>query len=387
MRSFVELAEVAAWCPRALACALWCGLSGCATPPGECESGFSLGFVVVRSAADIAALPRVEEMHELHVLDSDLEDLTGLECLTTANKIVIADNPRLRSLAGLDGLTVIEPALWADDLFGWDLEIRENAELRTLDGLGALEDVAGSVHIDRNPALVVGDLPNLRKVSSVLKISENDRLEHVSGFAAFEGSGVNHEFNGGLVISGNARLEAVEFPEVVGVGLVDFTGNPVLSTLDLELLARPRTYRFVDNPLLARLPTSGNEVAGFCCDMNYEISGSARLLDLSALRGLRYVTRLWISENEGLSNLAGLEELELVEELRVSYNPALQSLAAIDPDRGGVLAGADEVWIEHNERLSGCEARALVEGFRELDEEFRGGAQANDEGQTCPSRR
>ena len=386
MRSIVELTDVATWCPGALACALWCSLSGCATPSSECESGFSLGIVVIRSAADIAALPRVEEIFQLHVIDSDLEDLTGFECLTTANRVVIEDNPRLQSVAGLDSLAVIEPALSADD-YGWSLEIRENTELRTLDGLGALESVAGSVVIERNPALEVADLPSLRKVSDILKISANDRLEHISGFAAFEGSGVNHEFNGGLMISGNVRLESVEFPEVVGVELVDFASNPVLSTLRLELLAHPRTYTFFNNPLLARLPTSGEAVAGFCCDLNYTISGSARLLDLSALRGLRYISRLRISENARLSSLAGLEQLESAEELTVSSNPALQSLAAIDSAREGVFASAQAVWIEHNERLSGCEADAFVDRLRGINEPFRGGARANDERPTCPERK
>lgn len=358
-------------------------LTGCETPDAECETDFALGIVVVHGEEDVGRLPRVTEIHELHVVGSDLEDLSDFACLTTANKIVIEKNQRLRSLAGLENLVDVgRPRDIDEGIFGWNLEIRENAALVSLDGLAALEH-ADSLLIERNPALVSVALPSLRKVDLLMRISGNDALEHIVGLTVFEGSALRSEFNLHMQIGDNDELKTIEFPRVVGVEGIDIAHNPALSDLRLELLARPRLFRFVANPELPQLPRSGPGLAGYCCEVEYEIAGNARLLDLRELQGLDVVDRLAILDNDRLSDLHGLEQLEVALETTISRNPALRSLAALDPDQGGSLVTVEQLEVANNRSLSQCEADLLEARLRRTNEDFRGRTSSNDTTRSC----
>ena len=64
-----------------------------------------LDIVEVRTRNDVVDLPRAETIRELHIVESDLDNLSGFECLKKTEKIVIERNATLRSLEGLGGLT------------------------------------------------------------------------------------------------------------------------------------------------------------------------------------------------------------------------------------------------------------------------------------------
>jgi hypothetical protein len=131
-------------------------------------------FAGVLSITDNAALTSIAALRGLtdvglgFILTGNgaLADLTGLEDLTSARRLVIHEQPALTSLAPLHGL-VTAGDLSLQDLDGLaslhglealrsidrNLTISGNAVLADLDGLATLATVTGAVRIEDNAVL------------------------------------------------------------------------------------------------------------------------------------------------------------------------------------------------------------------------------------------
>lgn len=367
-----------------LASGLLASTAGCSAPASaSCEHDFNLGFVRLDTADDIAALPRVQTIVELAIVDSELEDLTGLECLTTVSKLRIDGNTRLRSLDGLDNLTRVVRIGEDEPLGSWNLVIEDNPVLESLAGLAALEEVENSLSISRNEVLVtVDELASLQTVGFTLRIDSNPALERIE-LTNYRGWPAQNDFGGGLAISGNALLHTVELARVVDVQSLKISSNAALGSLELRLEEHPRMYHVIDNPLLTRLPAAGPGVSGFNAFQSHVISKNDALTSLAGLTGLDGVEELVIEDNPRLTDLHGLEQLSVALSISILGNERLASLAALDPGRAGALELADELKIEGNGRLRDREAAALASALHELNPALVADVDGNDAAGVC----
>jgi hypothetical protein len=149
-----------------------------------------MGDLLVRGTNffDLRALSNVRRVEGALVIADNpkLEDLTGLERLRAAGTLEIRNNPKLVSLSSLSSLADAESVSVARNpklrsLVGLErlerlerLELEENG-LFDLRGLDGLEEV-GELVVERNRSLIsLGGLANLRRAGAV-QIHENSRL-------------------------------------------------------------------------------------------------------------------------------------------------------------------------------------------------------------------
>jgi hypothetical protein len=124
-------------------------------PPGSLETSEQ-----VRRFASCSAVTG-----DLAVLGTNLVDLRALSNLARVEgALVIADNPNLENLSGLERLTVVGR-----------LEIRNNRKLYELRGLDGLEEVDELVVLRNRSLISLSGLSNVRRAGEV-KIHENPRL-------------------------------------------------------------------------------------------------------------------------------------------------------------------------------------------------------------------
>jgi hypothetical protein len=369
--------------PMMLAC-LACGPG---STVARCEEG-ALDVVEVSSRDDIDALPRVETIRELRVIESDLEDLSGFECLKKAENIFIERNPRLRSLEGLEALT--EFALFdGPALHGAEFSISENPELRTLAGVDALERLDGSLRIRQNEALVELDgFDALRLVDFQLEIAGNPGLETITGLTAYVGAEPEGEAGrGALLVQDNPRLTAVTLANDVSIVALNVRNNLALQGLAFRIAFNPLWYEIADNPALVGLPdvlsVGPPPVLNLPCD--YSIVNNDALTSLEGLSRLDDVGLLIVQDNDQLVDLRGLESLREAHELTIENNAALTDLAAIDPAREGVLATVlDLLAVRDNVSLPSCEADALAAEMLANNADLMVEVSGNGDGGTCP---
>lgn len=362
-----------AWCASRVAGSCVLASTACGPERGgaECEPG-ALEVVEVRTPADVAALARVEVMAELHIVDSELVDLSGFECLRQAEKVYIERNPLLESLDGLDGLTEIVGRLDdPEDDAGAELLIRGNDSLVDVSGLSGLQRVEGTLELSGNSVLAeVAGLSALELVGRDFVVSENDRLERLGGLDAFGGGTHYGEGAGGFVrISDNPVLREVVFPQhPIKAAGVEIERNPQLVDLSARLLCSPFWYAITDCPLLQDLPQSVRESTPIpsllCADRTeaYSVVGIPAISDLTALPRVQSLARLEIGANAGLAGLGGLEELQYVAELVIEDNPKLASIAKLDVVmQGGLLTVESLLAVRNNQMLDQCEVNDFAE--------------------------
>lgn len=329
-----------------------------------CDPG-ELDVVEVHTRADIADLPRVDTIRELHVVDSELEDLSGFECLKRAENIYVERNPNLRSLEGLEGLTYVGLFDESIELQGGELSITGNPQLATLDGLDALERVEGFLRIRDNAGLVeLEEFDALRLVEWSIEIADNPSLEAVRGFASYEGAERPRDEwgGGGLWVHDNPRLVEVALPRPIAVKGLNLAANAVLASVDVRV-DTVVDYYVTDNPTLTRLPQLF-ALGAFVV----VIANNDSLESLAALSRVEGIGYLELRENDALVELRGLERVATLDELIIDDNPALQSLAAIDSTRDGALATIyEELAIRDNVSLPTCEVEALAAMMLQAD--------------------
>jgi hypothetical protein len=150
---------------------------------------------------------------------------------TVGGDLVVAHNPALPSVEGLDQLTSV----------GGDLVFADLGALEALSGLRGLATVAGSVRVVDNPVLrgVEGFL-GLAVTDKALEVARNPSLVAVDGFAALERVGVEGDW-----VYGDHRLAFYDLPSLtrlprfealVRVGGFEVLRADALDTLDFPVL-------------------------------------------------------------------------------------------------------------------------------------------------------
>jgi len=165
-----------------------------------------------------------EAMHNEMLLD-----IAALgACTSFEGALVLAENPVLKSLQGLQELQRIGNG----SMVGNSISIWANAGLESLGDLANLHgDISGAISIGNNA--VLSDITGLSNISTVgangqgnsVEIVGNDALTNVDGFG-----GVTGALPGGVVIEGNAELTNVDgFEHITGVnGQSSVTSESIL---------------------------------------------------------------------------------------------------------------------------------------------------------------
>lgn len=277
--------------------------------------------VTVRTAADMAALPRTgcyDIMGKLTLQGSVITSLVGLEqlnaveeldldhtALTTIDtkrpirlygRLTVTGNPKLTSLKQVQFETASDGVL-----------IDGNGALVSLDALTLdapkLEEVTGDVTITGNPALTAVSLKHLRKVT------------------------------GKLLVSGNAAVKSVDLSKLATTGGIEIADSNQLTSLtgfaatDIhgDLVIR-------NNPLLTTLGTMS---ALFRITGDLRIDSNAALTNLAAFTTTvkRINQTLAITNNRNLTDLGALKRLELVNAITITNNQSLSICRAIEIDQ------------------------------------------------------
>jgi len=248
-----------------------------------------------------------------------LEDLGGLEHLTSWQSLKIGNCPALESLDGVVGpprfaeLRLYRlPALREVSALNFarivDTVNIERTGIESLDGFGLAQ--AESLGISENPALTSLDgLSQLLRVTS-LGITDNDALQRVN-LPALERAQI-------ISITGNDSLTSV--PRYSSTQYLAIEFGPKLDFVNLN----QRLFEVGNN---ARL-TSVASPEGFSNVQQVAIWSNPALEDLD-LYPLERADGLMIRKNPALSRLLAVS-LERVAELEVVDNPALSTAALSD---------------------------------------------------------
>jgi Receptor L domain len=158
-------------------------IRGAADAVSYSQCNFVEGDLTVssRDLDDLTALSHLRRVTgTLRISDSpELDDLSGLENLSSVGALELSDNVGLTSLSGLEGLSFAgRVVLHHNGIYNaaglsalhevGDLVVTENRRLNSLNGLQGLKR-AGSVDIRKNPVLCgMRLLPGLERVSTVV---------------------------------------------------------------------------------------------------------------------------------------------------------------------------------------------------------------------------
>jgi hypothetical protein len=254
--------------------------------------------VTIRTAADLAALPR-----------TGCYDLYGK---LTLQGSVVTSLALLGELNSVDELDLDHTSLTTIDskrpigIYG-KLTVTGNAKLTNLKQL-SFETAATGILIDGNPQLVTLDPLGL----------DDPKLEEVDG---------------DLAITGNAQLAAVPLQNLTRItGALTISGNAAVKTVDLSRLATTGHVELSDNPQLTSLGTMSSlyRVTG-----SLTIDNNAALANLAAFTtSVKFVDQsLTITNNQNLSDLGALKHLQLVGAITITNNQNLVTCRALEIDR------------------------------------------------------
>ncbi len=154
---------------------------GCGVVP-TCDRGELVGSMRIESSAqieDIAGYTSVTGW--LEISSSDLECLDFLACIESVGRdVLVADNPMLRSLDGLDGLMQVGASPDAKES---GVIVAHNDALRELDGFGALVRV-DSLVVEDNPMLDrITGFDSLERIRELLTIRLHPVLQDLGPLA------------------------------------------------------------------------------------------------------------------------------------------------------------------------------------------------------------
>lgn len=292
--------------------------------------------------------------HELKI-DGDnslITNLNGLSAITDASELFIL-NTEIQNFSGLHNLSSLT-----------DLEIWFNPNIQNLEGLTALQTI-GSLEIWMNNGIVnLTGMDNIQAIGS-LSLFENDLLEDISelGFIdtletlVIQGNALNnlsglenlHTVQGDLSISNEQLQNFDELGnlETIGGSLYVLNNgvqnlhafNGIQSLQDLYVVLCPNLS---DLSGLENIQTiSGRLRIGFNPGLN----------DLTVFSSINSVEDLDIYQNENLQMLKGIENLQEVSgRVLIANNPLLSDISAI----GSMSPQVSELVISNNPNLSIC---------------------------------
>lgn len=297
-----------------------------------------------RSEDEIASLEGLESLEVVNGLSilgmrgPDLKPLSSLrrvqfDPLSPSGgdgHIHIAGCSGLRSLEGLERLETWE-----------HLELRENANLESLQGLGIARETPPNIHILRMPRL--RDLQGLEGLRSV-------RYLHIVSSGIESLRGLELESAVAISLADNpALVDASGLERLRWLGALEVSANPVLRRLpDLPALEDIRALRVIGNPELTELPTyrGGGELYSIA-DPRIFWSGTSRDAWFEGFDGFE------IGDNAKLTSFSAPTNFTMGRFVGIHGNPVLESV-----DLGGVR-DADRLLISNNPRLRTFTASAL----------------------------
>lgn len=409
------------------------GLAACGPRHSDepCREGLVDSAVIIRDEADIAALPRVNAIVSLEIADTDLEDLSGLECVEFVESLTIRGNRRLRDLAGLDSLQAVRTRACFGEDPGDDckenqfppenhppgvaeLRIDDNDALESLQGLGSLMYVAGSMRVRRNPQLRsleglsslfwIGVPRTIGSTDAQLEIADNPRLSTLRGIESLEGWALRLM---NLTVRGNRLLTELETGglddggfSVSVLGVLALDDLPSLSDLaplskwfvgGIDLRSLPSLTEIPENLFAAEISKMEDEPQAEA----YLRKSQLVLLDnaaLSSLVGFSTIGSiggpLVVGRNASLASLTGLEAVREIDgpvhvrppalglatgqSIAIFSNPRLVEIDALERSRGGALewVHGDRAMIRENLVLGECQAESVAAQFPELSWEI-----------------
>ena len=342
----------------------------------------SIALATPKTRADIAALAHISTIDDLFVDESELEDLHGLECLTTIGRLSVRENSRLRSLRGLDNVQEVGPETFMNGDYS-ALVIKGNPVLETVADLSSLEYVSGDLEISHNDGLrEIAGLESLEFVQNVLYVMDNANLEEVR-LDTYQGTDLERtEYAGGMYIRRNPVLRKLDMPLTLHSAALEMSNNPQLQDATLAYQRFPRAFNIAFNAALTSLPAASEPND----DVRLRIGENATL---PSLRGLENATggSIVIHANPLLTDLSGLDNLATSSQLRIVDNLQLASLAALDPARSGKLSHIEmgaELEISGNASLDECEARAFADTLAATTTEVHPVVADNRPNAACP---
>ncbi|HEX7838223.1 MAG TPA: hypothetical protein VF469_12200 [Kofleriaceae bacterium] len=255
--------------------------------------------VVIRSAGDLAALPKTgcyDIYGKLTVQGQAITSLAGLHEINSVDELDLDHT----ALAAIDTQRPL-------GIFGGKLTVTGNAKLASLAQL-SFETAATGILIDGNPALTSLDPLGLA----------DPRLEEVDG---------------DIAITGNTALPAIPLGNLIRLtGALTVSGNPALTSIDLGKLAATGPVDIADN---ARLGSLGTMSALYRVTGSVTIDGNPALANLAAFTtSLKFIDQsLTITNNAQLADLGALKHLALVGAITITGNQNLVNCRALEVDR------------------------------------------------------
>jgi hypothetical protein len=247
------------------------------------------------STPDLNELRSLRRIHVLHVVQSGLNDLSGLT-VTVDRELSISANAQLRSLAGVSVPSEI----------GSTIHLRDCPLLEDIEALRPLTSI-GSLEIGNNvPISNLDVFENLRDVTYGRISLANDALVDITGLAGLR----------------SLHSLSIEAPQLVRVP--DFSELTTLTSLSLR-----------NTPLLTALPsfpriTTMDEV---------EIYNNASLVSLTGLASLESVRSFSVVSNPALAELDLGNLREATAELWILNNGSLDGSAVFASLAGVQTAG------------------------------------------------
>ena len=234
-------------------------------------------------------------------IDGTMVPRFELGCVCSVGNLVIANNPELVALSGLENVGEIRGGI----------EVASNPKLQSLVGLpqvASIGEMSGSsIVVEDNDLLedLVGLPADLIEIPGSIGIRKNDGLRSLSGLpdvAAIEG---------GILISANPRLRSLaglppRVESVASLGIFGAHDMLDLSGLPAQLSRIEGEFSLSSNGSLRHLVgiPAGLERIG-----SLRISSNDELIDLSGLPvGLQIDESVEIMSNDGLRSLSGLPE-------------------------------------------------------------------------------
>jgi hypothetical protein len=246
----------------------------------------------------MAALPKTgcyDILGKLTLQGSSITSLAGLNDINSVDELELTNT----------GLTVIDTKRPLG-IFG-RLAVTGNTKLQNLQQL-SFEIPSTGILIDNNDALT--SLDALER--------DDPKLEQVAGDVA---------------ITGNAALPTVKLPNLATVaGALTITGNAAVKTIELSRLATTGHIEVADN---AALTTLGTMTALYRVTGNLTIDSNPLLVNLAAFTtSVQFVDHvLTITNNPSLIDLGALKHLKLVGAIAITNNKSLVSCRALEVDR------------------------------------------------------
>lgn len=254
-------------------------------------------------------------------ISGTVKSLEPLSKLTSiAYGLNVNGTTALENFSGLDSLEITDAAG-----FFHGVSFINNAALTSFEGLHHLYKTEGGLTIADNPKLK--DLKGLRGLTynhfGSLSIQNCASLTNLSGLEKF------FLLDGSLIIKGNARMTDLSGLENLSeiTRQVILSDNPALKSLKglgkiqkLEALVSENNEKLEDFDGLSSLTT----LSGL------KIVKNSALRNLSAFRNIESLDYLSIEYNESLHDLSGLERLNIIQQkLTLNFN-ALQSLNGLN---------------------------------------------------------